>query len=144
VYVAWLVRRGELVDIHMPHRRRRLKPLSVTLAWLLICVTLLHHWGAPRSLTLFLQGVLFLIAVLTLVTLVWKISFHSAAISAAATAAVALRGTTIWPLTIILLVPLVGWARVHLGRHTLMQVTAGSLAGAVIAILMLATHWHAA
>jgi membrane-associated phospholipid phosphatase len=136
-YVVWLVRRGELADIHMPHRQARLKPLGVMMVWLLICIVLLHSWGAPRALDLFLMAALFQIGVLSLVTFFWQISFHSATISAAAATAVAIGGTTMWPITITLLVPLVGWSRVRLRRHTFRQVTAGCLVGTIIALLML-------
>ena len=136
-YVIWLVRRGELDDIHMPVRETRLKPLSVMLAWILVCAFMLQKWNAPRSLDLLLLAVLLQTSVLSLITLFWQISFHSAAISAAAATAVAIGGTTAWPITITLLVPLVGWSRVRLRRHTLRQVTAGCLVGATLALLVL-------
>jgi hypothetical protein len=137
VYVVWLVRRGELADIHMPHRQARLKPLSVILTWMLMCTLLLHNWGAPPALDLFLLTALFQIGVLSLVTLFWQISFHSATISVAATTAIAIGGTTVWPITITLLVPLVSWSRGRLRRHTFRQVTAGCLVGTIVALLML-------
>jgi membrane-associated phospholipid phosphatase len=112
-------------------------PLGVMMVWLLICIVLLHSWGAPRALDLFLMAALFQIGVLSLVTFFWQISFHSATISAAAATAVAIGGTTMWPITITLLVPLVGWSRVRLRRHTFRQVTAGCLVGTIIALLML-------
>jgi membrane-associated phospholipid phosphatase len=136
-YVIWLVHRGELGDIHMPVRETRLKPLSVMMAWLLVCTLMLQKWDAPRSLDLLLLTVLVEISVLSLITLFWQISFHSATISAAAATAVAIGGTTVWPITITLLVPLVGWSRVRLRRHTLRQVTAGCLVGALLALLVL-------
>jgi hypothetical protein len=136
-YVVWLVRRGELADIHMPDRQARVKPLAVILGWMLICTLLLHAWGAPLALHLFLLAVLLLVGLLSLVTLFWQISFHSATISAAAATAVAVGGTTVWPITITLLVPLVSWSRIRLHRHTFRQVTAGCVVGLVVAILML-------
>lgn len=136
-YVIWLVRRGDLADIHMPYRQSRLKPLSVIVTWLLICMILLNNWGAPPALNLLLVAVLFQVGVLSLVTLFWQISFHSATMSAAAATAVAVGGATVWPITITLLVPLVGWSRVRLRRHTFRQVTVGCLVGALVALLML-------
>ena len=136
-YVIWLVRRGELADIHMPYRQSRLKPLSVIMSWLLICMLLLNNWGAPPALNLLLAAVLFQVGVLSLVTLFWQISFHSATMSAAAATAVAVGGATVWPITITLLVPLVGWSRVRLRRHTLRQVTVGCLVGTLVVLLML-------
>jgi len=136
-YVIWLVRRGELADIHMPHRQSRLKPLSVIISWLLVCTVLLNNWGAPPALNLLLAAVLFQVGVLSLVTLFWQISFHSATMSAAAATAVAVGGATVWAITITLLVPLVGWSRVRLRRHTLRQVMVGCMVGTLIALLML-------
>jgi membrane-associated phospholipid phosphatase len=75
-----------------------------------------------------------LTGILSLVTLFWKISFHGATISAAATATLMVAGSSAWPM--MLLVPLVGWARVRLKRHTLRQVIYGSLVGALIALLL--------
>ena len=136
-YVLWLVRRGDLADIHMPHRRARLKPLSAIMIWLFACFILLHKLGAPPVIGFFLLTGLLQIGVLSLVTLFWQISFHSATISAAAATVLALGGVTTWPITVTLLVPLVGWSRVRLRRHTLKQVTAGCVVGIAVALLML-------
>jgi hypothetical protein len=141
VYVIWLVHRGELADIHMPHRRSRIKPLGVITTWLILCIILLSRWGAPAALNLFLVGALLQIGILSLVTLFWQISFHSAAISAAAATAVAVGGATMWPITISLLVPLVGWSRVRLRRHTFRQVTAGCVVGTLVALLLILGLW---
>jgi membrane-associated phospholipid phosphatase len=90
---------------------------------------------------LLLGDTLFLIVVLTVVTLVWKISFHGAAISAAATLVAVLGGTTIWTILMIILAILVGWSRVHLERHTFMQVLGESWVGIVIALAASAYLW---
>ena len=66
--------------------------------------------------------------------LFWKISFHGATITAAATATVLVAGSSAWP--VLLLVPLVGWARVRLERHTPRQVIFGTLVGALIALIL--------
>jgi membrane-associated phospholipid phosphatase len=141
VYVIWLVRRGELADIHMPQRRSRIKPLGVMTSWLVVCMVLLSRWGAPAALNLFLVGALLQIGILSLVTLFWQISFHSATISAAAATAVAVGGATMWPIAISLLVPLVGWSRVRLRRHTFRQVTAGCVVGTLVALLLILGLW---
>jgi membrane-associated phospholipid phosphatase len=136
-YTFWLVRCGELTDIHMPNRQARLKPLSIIVAWLFICAAMFHYWGAPHRLMLLLRATFLLGGTLTVVTRFWKISYHSATISAVAAVAVSLGGIKIG-IVIIFLVPLVGWARIHLGRHTLLQVVGGSLAGVLSAMAMLA------
>ncbi|PON11728.1 hypothetical protein C2W62_43300 [Candidatus Entotheonella serta] len=76
-------------------------------------------------------------AVMTLVfliTLYWKISVHSAGIAGVATFFSSALG---FPLIALAPVLLVGWSRVHLGRHTVGQVFAGGMLGGLIFILML-------
>lgn len=133
-YLLWLVRRGKLEDIYMPQRETRLRPLTLMMVWLMVCFGLIRYWEAPSVVELFVLAAAIMIGVLSLVTLFWKISFHGAAITAAATATMLMAGSSAWP--IMLLVPLVGWARVRLERHTPRQVVFGVLIGALIAVIL--------
>ena len=133
-YLLWLVRRGKLADIYMPKRETRLRPLTLMMIWLLACLGLIRYWEAPAMVELFVLATTIMIGVLSVVTLFWKISFHGATITAAATATVLVAGSSAWP--VMLLVPLVGWARVRLERHTPRQVIFGSLVGALIALVL--------
>jgi membrane-associated phospholipid phosphatase len=139
-YIVWLVRTGVIVDIYMPERRTRLAPLAVLIFWLIICLSLIRHWQAPPVVEVFVLSTTVLVSVLSVVTLFWKISFHSATISAAVTATLMITGASSWP--VALLVPLVGWSRVRLRRHTLRQVIYGAVSGAVIALLLADTLWQ--
>lgn len=66
-----------------------------------------------------------------LITLFWKISIHSWALTGAITAYAMLSGTTyIWWL--LLTVPLVIWSRIYRERHDLWQGLAGALAGGLL------------
>ena len=133
-YIMWQVHKGTLEDIYMPRRETRTRPLIVMMVWLLICLNLIQYWGAPQIVVTFIIMSLLLVAILSVVTLFWKISFHGATISAAATATVFMGGLLALP--VILLVPLVGWSRIRLLRHTPRQVIYGSLVGASIALIM--------
>ncbi len=133
IYLLWLVHRGTIEDIYMPNRKTRLRPLAVLMVWLLGCLGLIRYWEAPPVVESFVLAATILVGILSLVTLFWKISFHGAAISAAATTTVMVAGSYAWP--VVLLVPLVGWARVRLKRHTLRQVIYGSLLGMLIALI---------
>jgi membrane-associated phospholipid phosphatase len=133
-YLFWLVRRGKLKDIYMPERETRLRPLTFMMVWALICLLLIRYWEAPPLVEVFILAATVMIGILSLVTLFWKISFHGATITAAATATLLVAGSSAWP--VMLLVPLVGWARVRLERHTPRQVVFGSLIGALIALLI--------
>jgi membrane-associated phospholipid phosphatase len=133
-YLLWLVHKGALEDIYMPRRETRARPLTVLMVWLFICLGLIRYWEAPQIVEIFVLSAMVLVSSLGLVTLFWKISFHGATITAAATATVMVAGYSAWP--VILLVPLVGWSRIRLERHTLRQVIYGSLVGALIALIM--------
>lgn len=133
-YLMWLVNNGTLEDIYMPRRETRVRPLTVLMIWLVVCLGLLRYWQAPQLVEAFLQVTIVLIGVLSLVTLFWKISFHGATISAAATVTVMMAGSYAWP--VMMLVPLVGWSRIRLKRHTPRQVVYGSLVGGLIALII--------
>ncbi|MFQ5613518.1 MAG: phosphatase PAP2 family protein, partial [Anaerolineae bacterium] len=130
LYIRYLVRTGYLVDIHMPDRDRRIKPLIATITWFFCALLLLYAWHAPQVIILLLAATIFQMALLVAITLLWKISFHSAAIASAATVAVLLESPSAW--AVISLVPLVAWARVRLNRHTPWQVILGCLAGILV------------
>jgi membrane-associated phospholipid phosphatase len=134
LYLFWLVHIGKLQDIYMPDRSTRLRPLTIIMGWIFFCLLLIRYWGAPEIVEAFFLSAFILTGLLSLVTLFWKISFHGATISAAATATVMVAGSWAWP--VFLLIPLVGWARVRLERHTPRQVVYGSLVGALIGLLL--------
>ena len=131
-YLFWLTYKGQIEDIYMPRRETRIRPLTVMMVWLLVCRGLIRYWAAPQIVEAFVLVTIVLVGILSLVTLFWKISFHGATISAAATATVMVTGSYAWP--VVLLIPLVGWSRIRLQRHTPRQVIYGSLVGALIAL----------
>jgi membrane-associated phospholipid phosphatase len=82
--------------------------------------------GAP-SLFLQLDAALALqMALLAVVTVWWKISYHAAGAAGLALVALSL-GDPAMALPLLFLPLLVGWARVRLRRHTPSQIAAGWL-----------------
>jgi membrane-associated phospholipid phosphatase len=134
LYLLWLVRAGTLEDIYMPRRETRIRPLMVSMVWLLVCLWMIRAWAAPPMVEAIVIVTLILTGILSVVTFFWKISFHGASISAAAIATVMMGGA--YALPVMLLVPLVGWARIRLQRHTPRQVIYGSLLGGLIGLLL--------
>ncbi len=132
LYVVYLVKTGYLTDIYMPDREKRLKPILVIFSWLAVSIVILYLVHAPLAMPFLISAVLAQIVFLGIITVLWKISFHSATIMSAATIAILLCSQFAWETSA--LVPLVGWARIRLKRHTFMQVVAGYLAGYVGAI----------
>ena len=133
-YLFWLVHNGTIEDIYMPDRKTRTRPLTVLMLWLFVCLGLIRYWAAPPLVEVFVVATIVLVAILSVVTLFWKISFHGATITAAATATVMVAGS--YALPVMLLVPLVGWSRIRLERHTPRQVIYGSLVGALMGLIL--------
>jgi membrane-associated phospholipid phosphatase len=133
VFISHGVRRGRWADRNVGARRPRLIVLGFITASVAAGLTLLIVLGAPRLLTGYLAFMLASVALLALVTLVWKISIHSAV----ASGSVAILAFSYGPLVLsgYALVALLGWARVAMGDHTVAQVLAGAVLGAASAAL---------
>ena len=127
LYVVWLLKSGRIADFHLPDRRDRLGPFLVFLACGLAALSLLVYLGAPASFVAPIIALLFQTLVLFLITLAWQVSIHTASTAGLVTFAVLAIG--VGAAVLFLLVPLVGWARIYLRRHTVAQTTAGALVG---------------
>jgi hypothetical protein len=117
VYVLW--RTGGVTDLHVALRRQRSAPFLAAIASVACGMVVLYALHAPRPLLAL--GVVFLANALplTLLSLRWKMSAHTA-VYTAGVFAVALLGhpEALWALA---LVPVILWARVYRKRHTLGQ-----------------------
>jgi membrane-associated phospholipid phosphatase len=130
-YIVVRVRRRTLTDVHIGVREHRRLPFLVGLLMVVIALVLLAVTGAPRDL-LALVGAFLVLTIATIaVTNWWKISVHAMV----ATMTVGVLATIYGPamLTGVLVVALIGWARVQLRDHTVSQVFAGALVGVAIA-----------
>jgi membrane-associated phospholipid phosphatase len=94
---------------------------------------LLFTLGAPTVLTGYLAFMLGSVAVLAVITTVWKISIHCAVASGSVAVLALTYGPVVLPA--YLLVALLGWSRVSMRDHTIAQVVGGSVLGAVAAAL---------
>ncbi len=135
IYIVWKVQRGEIADFHIKERSERIRPMLLTL--ILSSVGWLVMWWAkaPLTLSIFAGAGVIQVAFLLGVTLRWKISGHSTAAAGFAVFVLALFGRPATP--ILLLIPLVVWARMHRHRHDLAQTIAGSLAGIAYMLVVL-------
>jgi membrane-associated phospholipid phosphatase len=129
LYLAWLVRHGRVTDLDVQLREQRARPMLFTLGCGALGLAVLALGGAPPLLVTLAGGLWAQMVIILSITLYWKISVHSATAAAAATALLVLFGT---PLPWLVGVPLIAWARVRLGRHTLAQTVFGALLGTAI------------
>jgi membrane-associated phospholipid phosphatase len=136
VYIALMVRRGTITDIHMQVREQRIRPFVVSLIFTTIAWWTLRFMGAPSVVPLLALFSLIQLALMTLITLVWQISMHMMSISGAMVALGFLFGTTA-AIVVLPFVILVGAARLKLKRHTPAQVVAGAALGVLIPMVLL-------
>lgn len=125
-YVLWRVKRGDITDLDVSSRKQRVQPLLITMTSTELVLLALLAGEAPPTMIV-LAGTMWLqVILLFAITLRWKISVHTATAAGATTIVWALLGT---PVPLLVIVPLVGWSRVRLRRHSLLQTGAGALLG---------------
>jgi len=120
-----MLRMGIIHDMYASERRTRTKPFMGTIASYLLGALVLTVFNAPPSLVALMACYFVNTLVMTVISLVWKISIHAVGISGPATFLTLQMGAIMLPLFILLLP--VGWARLKLGAHDLKQVVAGAL-----------------
>ncbi|MBC7234341.1 MAG: DMT family transporter [Chloroflexi bacterium] len=131
------LRVGRISDWHISERSERLQPVPILVGMLATGMPLgiLILFDGPRTLMLGF-AVAFGLALFNLaITFWWKISQHVSTVAAATTLITGLLGLGAAPS--LLLIPLVAWARVKVGAHTVMQTVAGGLAGVTFSLLVL-------
>ncbi len=136
-FVAWMVQRGSISDLHMQVRRERLRPFVVSLLCALLAWWALGALAAPPVMRLFALFSVVQIAIMAGVTLVWQISMHTMSISGSVVAAGAFFGAAP-ALAVLPLVLLVSAARLRLRRHTIAQVLAGAAVGVLVPVALFA------
>ncbi len=141
-YIIHLMRTGDVDTLDVRERTSRVRPILFSAVCMSAQAAVLT-WLLPESLSLIAglawMQVVNLLLLLT-ITLFWKVSFHLSALSsvAGAVAGLMLFVPLEHPISPILLgvllglIPLLAWARVHVGAHTWRQTMAGTLFGLVV------------
>jgi membrane-associated phospholipid phosphatase len=113
-----------------PRRQRNLLYLLASVLAALGC-GLLWYLDAPRLISVTFTAGLAAIVIFMIINYFWKISLHTAFISASVAVVIIVYGAAAaWA---SVLVPPVAWARIKLKQHTLAQViTGGFLAAAIV------------
>ncbi len=127
--------RSKKVDSYSANIRTQRTRLYILAAALSGVGSIIFHFlAAPLELTaLFIAGFMSIVIFL-LINLRWKLSNHTASIAALAMVAIILYG--FWMVPIVVLIPLVVWARAELGSHSLAQGIAGAILTTSIIVLV--------
>ncbi len=131
------LRLGRISDWHISKRSERIQVVPIVVGILAAGLPLaaLSLFGGPRTLLIGFAAAFGLVVFNLLVTLWWKISQHVSTIAAVTTMVTGLLGLGAAPA--LLLIPLVAWARVRVGAHTVMQTIAGGLVGTAFSVFAL-------
>jgi membrane-associated phospholipid phosphatase len=140
LFITRGVARGRWNDRNVGARRPRLIVLGFMLASVTAGLVVLAALGAPPELTWYFGCMLASVAVLAVITTVWKISIHCAVASGSATILSLMFGPRL--MLTYLLVALTAWSRVALKDHTTAQVVAGCVLGAAAAVVTYAIIPH--
>ncbi len=132
LFIVWQVRRGRITDVDLQLREQRKWPQLVTIGGTLIAYLIISANGGPRPLLVLSAASLLQATGFYVVTLRWKVSVHTATAAGVATLLLWRFGMVALPAWLIL--PLVAWSRVRLGRHSWGQTMSGAAMG-IIAFL---------
>ena len=128
--IMYLVRNQRLESPFIITRRQRTKIyLLAGVCAGVGCVILLYLEAPKELISTFVAG-LSAVVVFMCVNLWWKISLHTALVTASVTVLIILYGP-IAAVTVVL-VPLIAWSRIELKHHSLAQVAAGALLATLI------------
>jgi len=128
-YVAYLLRKGAIGDMHMKHREERMLPLIAACISNVLGLSVLYDLGGENALFQFALVQCVLAFLFLGITPFYKISLHSASAGVLFFVSVQLTGYVIAPLMSFVVI---GWSRVYLKRHTKMQVLLGGGLGCLV------------
>lgn len=133
-----LVGRGIVLDRHVVIREQRRLPLLAALVSVVVGVATLGVLGAPQPVLALVLAMLAGLMTMTLLSTVYKASFHLAVAAGVAGVLGTICGWWVYPAAFVALA-VVGWARMCTGRHTLGQVVIGAMVGWSAASLVFAS-----
>lgn len=119
------IKMGLVKDAHISRREDRIKPFLFSLACAVLGLVAVYAVDAPDAIRAVSWAVVLIGAAITAITVFWKISLHVSGITSIALILIILYGQIAIPL--VLLVPVVAWARLILKKHTANQMAAGAL-----------------
>ncbi len=121
--ILLLYKNGRIKDLQISRRKERLFPLLIVNISVILGYFLFVFSNPEKLLKSVYLIYLFSLPVISLITIFWKISFHASYITLFSIVYIMVFGK--WAVFTLPLIPLVGWSRIRLRKHTLAQVIAG-------------------
>ena len=132
VFVVYMVRIRQLDGIFINPRKQRTRIYVLATCLGIAGVVVLHFTQAPKLLMVTFVTGLASIVIFMSINLYWKISLHTGFITAATTIIAIVYGG--FYSFFVILVPLVGWARLNMKLHSWQQVASGAVLASAIAV----------
>ncbi|GEM_PF-839218 len=123
--IVLLYKLKKISDLHIPKRRERILPLIIINVIVIAGFISLNFVPATLLLKTTYEVYIFTLIILSLISIFWKISFHTSYATLFAVIFITIYGK--WGLFALILIPIMIWARTILKRHTLSQATSGVL-----------------
>ena len=130
----YLVRNKKIDSLFIGVRKQRTKIYLLASVCAVVGNVIFIYFEAPLALVATFIAGLSAVVIFMGVNLLWKISLHTALIAASVTLLVILYGPT--AIVTAVLLPLIAWARLKLGYHSLAQVAAGALLSSLIVAIV--------
>lgn len=134
LYIWFLHKKKEINDMHISEKEDRIKPLVVACVSYIIFFIILYVLEGPLFLKSIFAVIIVSTIILTIITYFWKICLHASGITFTVITFNILFGK--WMLLMIPLIPLIGWARVRIKKHTVNQVILGAGITAIVTFLI--------
>ena len=132
--IIYLVRSKRIESLFINVRKQRTKVYLLTGVCIGVSYVILRYFEAPPLLLATSVAGLSAVVVFMGINLRWKISTHSAFVTALVAILIILYG---WMAVVtVVLVPLTAWARIRLAHHSPAQVVTGALLAALIVVVV--------
>ena len=132
--IIYLVRNQKLESLLIISRRQRTKIYLLAGVCVGVGYIISFYLGAPKELMATFVAGLSAAIVFMCINLWWKISLHTAFVTASVTVLIILYGA-IAAVTVVL-VPLTAWSRIELKHHSLAQAVTGALLATLIVVVV--------
>jgi len=134
LFIIYLVRKQKLESPFINVRKQRTKIYLLAGVFAGVGCIIFPYLEAPPTLRATFVAGLSAVVVFMCVNLLWKISLHTAFVTASVTVLIILYGSM--AAVAVVLVPLIAWSRIELKHHSPAQVAAGALLAALIVVVV--------
>jgi len=132
--IIYLVRSQKVENVFINVRKQRTKLYLLASVCAGVGCISLPYLEAPLTLIATFVAGLSAVVVFMCINFLWKISLHTALITASVAILIILYGS-IAAITVVL-VPLIAWARIELKQHSLAQAAAGALLATLVVVIV--------